>query len=221
MQNRIELVGVAAGAAVSHGQESGADGIGDVVQDLLAALHQVAGVAFIRIVPVESRGDAGLGIVRPQFIAGDLLLDEAVIGLVLVERLDDVIAVAPGIRPRLVALESFAFGVAGEIQPVPRPAFAIVRRSEQAVDHLFVRVGRFVGDEGVDFFGRGGSPIRSKLTRRSRVMRSAAAAGLQALASQFREDERVDRIGVAWRSGRLAGRCASPAERPSICAEPG
>ena len=85
------------------------------------------------------------GIVRIQLVARDLLLDEAVVGLVLVERLDHVIAIAPDVGPRLIALEAFAIGVARQVQPVPRPALAVVRRGEQAVDHFLERIGRGVG----------------------------------------------------------------------------
>ena len=83
MQNRIELVIVAAGAAVGHAKEGRADRVGDVVQDFLPALHQIAGVALVRIVAVETGGDARLGSFGLEFVAGDLLLHEAVVGLVL------------------------------------------------------------------------------------------------------------------------------------------
>ena len=95
------------------------------------------------------------GIVGPEFVARDLLLHKAVVGLVFVERFDDVIAVAPGVGAGLVALEAFAFGVAGEIEPVACPAFAVMRRGEQAIDNLFISFGRLVGHKGVDFFRRG------------------------------------------------------------------
>ena len=100
LQDRIELVIVAAGAAVGQAHEDRARRIGDVVEDLLPALQQVARIALIRIVAVEARRDARLRIVRPQLVARDLLLDEAVVRLVGIERLDHVIAISPRIRPR-------------------------------------------------------------------------------------------------------------------------
>ena len=48
LQDRIELVIVAAGAAERQAEEDGAGGVGDVVQDLLAALPQVPRVATRR-----------------------------------------------------------------------------------------------------------------------------------------------------------------------------
>ena len=74
---------VAAGASVGQAQEDGAGGIGDVVQDFLAPLLQIARVALVGIVAVEAGRDARLRIVRPEFVAGDLLLHEAVVRLVL------------------------------------------------------------------------------------------------------------------------------------------
>src|SRR5206468_7202881 len=126
LQYRIEFMVVTSGAAISETREHGPDGVRDVVEDLLAPLHQIAGVTFIRIMPVEGRGHAGIGIVRPQLIAGDLLADEAVVRLVGVESFDDIVAVTPGVRTRLVALEAFAFRIAGQFQPVTGPTLSVV-----------------------------------------------------------------------------------------------
>ncbi len=145
---------VAARATIGHAEERGSDRIGDVIQNLLAPLPQIAGIAFVGIMTIEAGRDSRPGIVRPQLISGDLLFHEAVVWLVLIERLNDVIAVAPGVRAGLVGFEPFTFGVSGEVQPMTRPPLAIVRRGEQPVDNFLVRVGRFVGDESVYFFGR-------------------------------------------------------------------
>ena len=48
-------------------------------------------------------------------IAGDLLADELIVGLVLVEGGDDVVAVAPGVRVSEVALHSVRLAVAGYV----------------------------------------------------------------------------------------------------------
>ena len=57
LQNRIELMIVAAGASVCHAEKRRACDICDVVQQLLTSLHQIARVAFIGKVPVEAGGD--------------------------------------------------------------------------------------------------------------------------------------------------------------------
>ena len=79
---------------------------------------------------------------RRQQVAGDLLADEPVVRLVGVEGVDDVVAIAPGVRIGDVARRAGRFGVAGHVEPVPAPAFAERRRGQQPIDHLLERVGR-------------------------------------------------------------------------------
>ena len=105
------------------------------------ALHLVGGVHHVGAEKVEGGGGERLGIAGPKFVAGDLLADEAVVGLVFIEGLDDVIAIAPRVWAKGVVLEAIALGVAREVEPVARPAFAVVRRGEQPVDEPFVSVG--------------------------------------------------------------------------------
>ena len=132
------------------------------------------------------------GTVGPQFVAGDLLLDEAVVGLVRVEGLDHVIAVAPGIRAGFIGLEALAVGVAGEVEPVAAPALAVLRRGEQAVDHFFESLRRVVGQEGVDFLRRGrqaGEVEGGAAEQRDLVGR---LRGLDALGFELGQDEGID-----------------------------
>ena len=56
-----------------------------------------------------------------------LLADELSYGLSLLKRLDDVVAVAPGLRAIDVELEAAGVGVADQVEPVARPALAVVR----------------------------------------------------------------------------------------------
>ncbi len=85
-----------------------------------------------------------------HLVAGDLFGEEHVVGLVGVERLDDVVAIAPGVGAVDVVLEAGRVGVAGDVEPVPAVALAVVRRRQQRVDQPLPRVGTRVGDEGVD-----------------------------------------------------------------------
>ncbi len=202
MQNGIELVVVAARAAVGHAEERGRHGIGDVVEQLLAALHQIAGIALIRKVPIEAGGDQRGRIVGIELVAGDLLLHEAIVGLVLIEGIDHVVAIPPDVGARLIALEPFAIGVACEIQPVARPAFAVARRSQQAVYYLGERVGRGVGVESLHFFGRGQKTReveRSPADERDFIGRRR---GLEMLLLQLGQNEGVDVVGDPVPCGR-------------------
>src|SRR5262249_54253483 len=93
LKNRVVFVIVAARASDCRTEKDRAYGVGDVVQNLLPPLPQVARVIFIGVMTVERRGDQRVRIVGPEFVARDLLFDEPVIGFVFVERLDQVIAV--------------------------------------------------------------------------------------------------------------------------------
>ena len=55
--------------------------------------------------PRITRGDDGVGIVRVQFIARDLLFEKPIIGLIAVKRIDDIVSIAPGAGTDAVVLE--------------------------------------------------------------------------------------------------------------------
>ena len=95
----------------------------------------VRAVGLLGVQPKEAGGDQGVGVVRLQFVAGQLLAQEAIVGQIVVEGADDVIAVAIGVGPQLVELEALRLGVAHHVEPVLRPALAEVRRAEQTIDH--------------------------------------------------------------------------------------
>ena len=86
----------------------------------------------------EGGGNGDLRIFRVQFVAGDLLTDELVIGLVSVEGLDDVVAVRPDIGAVGILAVTFGLGVTGKVQPMLSPAFAIMGRRQEVVDQSFV-----------------------------------------------------------------------------------
>ncbi len=91
-----------------------------------------------------------------EFVPGDLLGDETVEGLVIVERRHHVIPIAVGQRALGVGAEiTVGIGVARHVEPMPAPAFPIVRRSQQALDELFVSIRRVVGHELSDLRRRG------------------------------------------------------------------
>ena len=93
-----------------------------------------------------------------QFVAGQLLGDKLVVRLVLVERLDHVIAIAPGVLQIVVVFVTRAIGVASHVQPHAGPALAVVWRIEKFVHQLFVGVRVGVLHKRVDFGGRGQQP---------------------------------------------------------------
>ena len=85
LADRVILMVMTTGAGHGQAHEYRCRGVGDVVEDFLPALHQVSGVALVGVMAVEGGGDPRVRILRPEFIAGNLLFEEAVVGLVVVE----------------------------------------------------------------------------------------------------------------------------------------
>ena len=108
-----------------------------------------------------------------HFVTGELLVNEAVERFVLIQRTNHVIAIAPLPVAEFdrsgVVVAPQHIDVAGPIQPVPAPAFAEVRRSEQTINQLVLSFGRIVRQELRDLF---------RCRRKSEeVKRRAAAEG--------------------------------------------
>ena len=88
-----------------------------------------------------------------QQVARDLLADELVVGLVLIHRSDDVVAVFPRGREGEVPLLARALGIARDIEPVPAPALAELRRREQPIHDFLKGFRRLVLHESLHFIG--------------------------------------------------------------------
>ena len=127
-------------------------------------------------------------------IAGELLDDEAVIWLVLVKGINDIIAITPGVRARLVHLKAMRFGEAHHVQPMARPPFAILRGGQQAFDDFLVSIGGRVPLESQHVRRRRWQsdevevePANQRAARRFR-------GRSQFCLRKFREDKVIDRI---------------------------
>ena len=154
LRDRIELVIVAAGAMDRRAGEGRHD-IGDHV----VAIEQ-SGPCFLSIVSstmliseLSSQGPAArnpkatvaCGSSGIKHVAGHLLGDKAGVGLVVVERANQIIAIGPGVGPRAVLVVSVRFGKVHDVHPVPRPALAIKRAGQQPIDKPLVGGGRLIG----------------------------------------------------------------------------
>ena len=127
--------------------------------------HAVAGILgqiFARLRPsfaghhvqtVEAGSDQLLGGRVGQQVAGELLDGELVERLVVVERVDDVIAVGEDTLA-LIAVVADRVGEPGQVEPGNGHPLAVVGRLEQAVDQALVGVRVGVVLEGADLFGR-------------------------------------------------------------------
>ena len=75
-----------------------------------------------------------------------------------VEGADQIVAIPPGVRDGHVGFVAERVAVADEVHPVPGPALAEVRRSQQPVNHSLQGIGRLVVDKVLDLLRRRGQP---------------------------------------------------------------
>ncbi len=139
-------------------------------------------------------------------IAGNLLANELVVGQVGVETADDVIAVSPRVRSKLVVFEPVALCVTDHVEPMAAPAFAVVWRGEQPVDEPSFGAGCGVGEKGgqLSRCGRQAEEIEGDPSQESAAV--DGWVGDQSVLGQSGRDEPVDGIGGpagvnTWRRG--------------------
>ena len=129
---------VAAGTAERRRQKSPAQRIDLFVDQIHFQLHLVGFRQNFRANGEEPQRSETLMLDGQNFrggqqVAGQLLDHELVVGLVVVKSVDDVVAVSPGIAKGDVLVEPIGICITGNVEPVPSPAFTVVRRSEQSV----------------------------------------------------------------------------------------
>ena len=153
---------VTAGTAKSQPEEGRRHAVGHLGQDLLA-IDLGVGVAadeMNRPAAIEAGGDEQLAVAAPvlvlrQLISGKLFREKDVERLVLIQRANHIISVAPGMDAFPVRLVAVGLGVACHVKPVLRPALAIVRRCQQALDRVSVCFRTRVMEEACHIAGRG------------------------------------------------------------------
>ena len=230
----IELVVVTAGAAQREPHECRGGGVDPVGQDFIelpAGVH--LGFARLRHQPVEPCAHPGLQrpqllhrdgvapfqiqVVGPEFVCRDLLLKEAVEGLVFVEGLDDVVPVAPGMGKEGIGFKSGRVGVANHVQPVPSPAFPVVGRGQQFVHHRLEGPGRVVLEEAFHLFRRGGKADQVEVgAPNQRALVGGRGRG-QAFLPELGQHEGVDRVPLPLLAAHPWHRGAPRlAERPPV-----
>ena len=200
----VKLVVVAAAALERQAKKCGAEG-GHAVVDVVDAILLLdrPALGLLRVEPVECRGEHLLiGGVGKQ-VAGHLPECELVPGQIAVEGVDHPVAPGPHRRPRSVELEAVAVGVAGQIHPVGGHSLPVAGACEQAIDELFVGIGRGIGHEGLDLGRRGRQP--GKVEGHPPDERGLVGLGLGAEAprGEFLHDNSVDRMpciagGEGW-----------------------
>src|SRR4029077_16312305 len=119
---------------------------------------------------------------------------ETVVSFVLVEAIDDVVTVPPGIAKIDVGFVTATVGIARHVQPMPRPANPVLFRSEQLVDQFFISLGRLVGHKALHPFGTGWKPGEIKACPADERALVRGRRGGNASSAEFCSNEIVDRI---------------------------
>ena len=119
---------------------------------------------------------------------------------------DQVVAIGPGIGPDPILVVAMSLGEMNQIHPVPRPALAIMRTGEQAIDQPFIGVGRSIARGTGDLLG---SRRQADQVEREPADQGAAVGlgrRLEILFLELGEDEGVDRVpgpcGIAGSTAR-------------------
>ena len=200
---------VAAGAVDRQAEKHLPGGCDDVVEPVVAKLLAVGRFVVPDTEPVVARRDKGVVRRLGQFVAGQLLDHELVVGLIVVERPDDVIAIPPGMRLVAVAFEGVCVGIANQIEPVSSPLLAVMLAGKEAVHHLLPRVGRVIGKEVADFLlgRRQACDVVGRPADQGRLIGWRRCR--EPAMGQTGPDEGVDRVG-----GLVYGRHPRPHERP-------
>ena len=187
---------VAAGATDREPEENRADRRRDLGQLILALdlRDHVAPHHLARAAAAEARGDKRVVIAGLQVVAGQLEHEEPIVREIGVQRADDPVAIAPGVGPFGVELESIGVGVMSQVEPVLPPAHAVLRTGKQAVDQTLVGVRTLVGQERSDLFGRrrpAGQVESDAADQRDTACRRRMA---QTQLFELAEDEPIDRV---------------------------
>ena len=182
-------------------------------------LHELA-AAYDRVVqPGDEEADRLLPgrVTRLKHVAGDLHPHKLVVRHVVVQRANHPVAIRPEVVADVVPLETVALAEPGEVQPVAAPAFAVVRRAEEVVDHAPVGGISRVGHERRDLLRRGRQAGQVKIKSADQRPRIRRGAWTELFGIQPVEDERIDRVGdpIRLRDRRLVG-ALHRLERPPV-----
>ena len=152
--------------------------------------------------------------VRPQLIPGDLLLHKAVVGFVVVEGLDHIVPVTPGVGVIVIRFIAAAVRIAHHIEPVSSPALSLARRVEQLCDPSFIGIGRRVEQEAFRLFRRWWETNEIEISPSDQRLPVGARSRLQAFFFQPGQNKGVNRsLNPAVGTGLWEGRDVEACER--------
>ena len=179
--NRIVLVVVATSAAHGERQHPPRNRINAVVKGVVNVVLELPAAG-----QEPKTGQSLFVLAKVELIRGELLDKEFIVGQIVIERTNDVIAVGEG-------MGAVGTGVSSHIQPVTAPAFAVVPRGEQTIHDCCERLRGLVRHEGRDFLGcrrQTDQVISSPANQGSLVRR---LRWLHSSGFQFGQDKRINR----------------------------
>ena len=198
-RNGVVFVIVATGAGDGEAQGAAGDDVDAVVDDVVGDAEEAAAAGD------EPQGGEVGGIGRNQLVSGELKQEESVVGQVGVEGVDDPVTVGGCVDEAgfFASVDvALGVGVAGDVEPMASPAFAVPGGVEQAVDESVGRTGAVaggVGDEAVNVGGFGGKAGEIKAEASDEGARVGRRGGVDSGGFEPVEDEAVD--GILCRSG--------------------
>ena len=154
-RDRVDLVVVATGTPDGHTQKDLPRGTDDIIQVIKFREGTVGRFIIPDAEALISGGGDGCGIGIGQFIPGNVLKNEAVIGLILVKGIYHIVPVPPDFRLIPIAFIPVGFRIAHQVEPVPAPFFPVVWRGKQAVDQLTEFIPTLVFHISFHFGGTG------------------------------------------------------------------
>ena len=140
LRDRIKLVRVAA-CAVRRGAGEGRHRLRHQV--IAVEVIEVRRCCLIRAVVKHTRAEKSersdeTRLLGKQTVRSELLAHEPRPRLVVIQRFDDIVAKPPRVIPRQIVPTPMRLREMNRIQPVPRPALAMARRSEQPIHQMLV-----------------------------------------------------------------------------------
>ena len=199
----IEFMRVALGALEGEAESGFADAVETVDDGLDAKLLRDNGALLVDHAVAEKTGGddlilGGLG----QEVAGDLLDEKLVVGLIPIQGVNDPVAPGP-LFAREIFFEAVAVGVAGGVEPDAGPFLAVALACEELSDEGFDGWRETFhgggGGEGSDVGGRGweaGEVEEEAAAERGGI---GGRGGGEAGGGEFRGDEGVDGLGCVKR----------------------
>ena len=152
LREGVVFVRVALGATERHAEPHGGGRAHAVHGGLAAELLLIGAALGVReCLSVKARGRLFRESRAGQEVAGELQNAETIEGHVVVDRANHPIAKHVGVRADAVFLVTIAVGVTRKIKPVPAPALAEMRRTQQPIHEPFVGVRARVVNELADF----------------------------------------------------------------------